>query len=109
MNQPAINMKRPTKGEVELYRRIMQGLCGLEMYLRWMNLSRAAIVSESVAIRIRIFTWDSSNCRDNVPLIPHQLHLLNLYFQGEDHVNFGKAKNQSTSDQSHRRLGWKIW
>ncbi len=54
-----------------------------------------------------------------MPLIPYPLHLLipssrNLfsapgaaftYFQGQDHVNFGKAENQSTYSQLHRRLG----
>ncbi len=49
-------------------------------------------MSEGVTIRIRIFT---SNCRGNVPLISHQLHLLILHFQGEDQVNFGKAENQN--------------
>ncbi len=33
-------------------------------------------MSEGVAISIGRFTWDSSNCRGNVSLIPHQLHLL---------------------------------
>ncbi len=49
-------------------------------------------MSEGVTIRIGIFT---SNCRGNVPLISHQLHLLILNFQGEDYVNFGKAENQN--------------
>ncbi len=95
LNQPATDIKRPTKEEVELCRRIMRGPWGLKVHLRWMNLSRAVAVSEGVAIRIGIFTWDSSNCRGNVSLISHQLHLLILLFQGEDHVNFGKAENQS--------------
>ncbi len=56
-----------------------------------MNLLRAAAMSEGVIIRIGIFT---SNCRGNVPLISHQLHLFILHFQGEDHVNFGKAENR---------------
>ncbi len=52
-------------------------------------------MSEGVTIRIGIFTWNSSNYRGNMLLISHQLHLLILHFQGEDHVNFGKAKNQN--------------
>ncbi len=53
---------------------------------------RAAVMNEGVTIRIGIFT---SNCRGNVPLISYQIHLLSLHFQGEDHVNFGKAENQN--------------
>ncbi len=34
MNQPAIDMKRPTKEEVELCRRIMWGPWVLEVYLQ---------------------------------------------------------------------------
>ncbi len=63
------------------------------------------MVSEGMVIRIRIFTWDSSNCRGNLSLIPHQLHLLILHFQRKDHVNFGKVENQSNSGQLYRRLG----
>ncbi len=65
------------------------------MHLQWMYLSRAVAVSEGVAIRIVIFTWDSNNCRGNVLLISYQFYLLILHFQGEDHVNFEKAENQN--------------
>ncbi len=78
MNQPAINIKRPTKEEVELFRRIMQGPGVFNMQLWWMNLSKAVVVSEGIALRIKRFTWNSSNYRGSMPLIPHQLHLLIL-------------------------------
>ncbi len=50
------------------------------------------MVSESVAIRIGIFIWDSRNYKSNGPLISPQLYLLILHFQGKDYVNFGKAE-----------------
>ncbi len=77
-------MKKPIKENVVLYKRIMQCPLIFEVYLRWMNLSRAIAMSEGVVINIGRFIWDSSNCRDYMPLISHQLNLLiphchNLY------------------------------
>ncbi len=36
-------------------------------------------MSEGMAIRIERFTWDSSKCRGNKPLISYQLYLLIPY------------------------------
>lgn len=47
-----------------------------------MNLSKAEVVSKDIVLRIRRFTWDSSNYRSSVPLVPHQLHL--FIFSGCD-------------------------
>ncbi len=52
-----------------------------------MNLLRAVVMSEGIAIRIGILIWDLRNCRGNVSLISYQLYLLILHFRGAVFLN----------------------
>lgn len=78
INQPAINMKRPTEKKMELCRFIIQGFWSLEEHFQWRNLLEAIKMNEDMVIKIGISIWDLNNCRGNIPLIPHQFYLFIL-------------------------------